>query len=121
VITAVIGMFAQLGTAYPGFAETQTLPKGRWTGSNGWYAYHGIASLGLIYIAWSVGGLLGLVVVVVLSFIGAFVLAMLFRSWAQSMSLLSLPLTVLWYVIALGEDCVGSSCTRIIDRLAMSL
>jgi len=69
-ITAIIGTFALLGTAYPGFAETQAWPKERWTGSDGWHAYHGIASLGMIYITWSLGGLLGLVVV--LGLIGAF-------------------------------------------------
>ncbi len=112
IITAAIGVLAQLGTAYPGFAEAQAWPKGRWTGTSGWYGYHGLASLGLVFIAWSLMGILGLVVVIPLSFIGAFILSMIFRSWSQFISLLSLPMTVLWYVFALGENCVGSTCTR---------
>src|SRR3712207_5508421 len=86
-------------------------PGGQWTGSDGYYVYHGFAGLGVLGAAYFHGGWWGILAVVVGSFIGAFILVHIFRSAAQFLNLLSLPAVVVWYVVSLIETCSGNVCT----------
>jgi hypothetical protein len=114
-ITIALGALTQLGVAYPHYAVTRGWPIGSFAAKDGWYIYHGLATLGLIWISWSLGGVLWIGMLIVGSFVGAFVLMHLFFSWSQTVSLFSLPLTIIWYIAALGQACGADGCAPLIS------
>jgi len=95
--TTAISMVAWLGITYPPYAEARGWRLGQWVGGSGWYTYHCIAILSVLFAAWKYGGFLGLAVVLVGGWIGAFVLIHLLRSHSQMFALLSLPAALMWH------------------------
>lgn len=79
------------GIAYPPYAEARGWPIGEFAAKDIWYGYHGFAGIGVFVGAWVLNGLLGILVVVSLSWVCAFVVVHTLRSWCQVVSLLSLP------------------------------
>ena len=74
LITAAIASLVQTGITYPPYALQRGWPIGHWATGNGWYVYHGFAALSVLFAAWKYGGLIGLPFVVILGFVGAFII-----------------------------------------------
>lgn len=98
-VTAVIGSIVWLGISYPPFAEARGWRRGAWVGGNGWYLYHGVAVLSVLFTGWKYGSFLGVAVVIVVGWFVAFALILVLRSWSQTVSLLSLPLALGWHLM----------------------
>jgi hypothetical protein len=97
LITGAIACLVQTGITYPSYAPNRGWPVSEWATKDGWYLYHGFAALSVLFAAWKYGALTGILFVVAFSFIGAFALAHILRSWSQAISLLSLPTALVWH------------------------
>jgi hypothetical protein len=95
--TSAIAGLVVTGIAYPSFAEEMRWPIGALAAKDGWYLYHGVAALAVLFAAWKFGTLLGILIVVGLGFVIAFALVLLFRSWSQAISTLSVPAAAVWF------------------------
>lgn len=79
LITAAIAVLVGVGNTYPPYAFQRGWPIGEWATKNGWYVYHCVAALSVLFAAWKYGGLIGVPFVIVLGFTGAFLVVHLLR------------------------------------------
>lgn len=96
LITSAIAGLVIAGIAYPAFAQQMRWPIGELAVKDGWYVYHGIAALAVLFAAWKYGAVLGIPIVVALGFFLAFALVFFLRSWSQMLSTLSVPTALIW-------------------------
>jgi hypothetical protein len=97
LITSAIAGLVITGIAYPSFTAEMRWPISALAAKDGWYLYHGVPALAVLFAAWKYGMLLGILVVVGLGFVTAFVLVLLLRSWSQAISTLSVPAAAVWF------------------------
>lgn len=93
-VTSFVGSLAQIGIAYPKYAETMGLPRGEMTTSKWWDWYHGSALLLVLLAAWGFGRFLGLLSVLLGALLIGALAAKALGYRAQIISLASLPFAV---------------------------
>lgn len=99
-ITVLVASWVWAGITYPTLATAKGWPRGAWLDSQHWATAYLVSSLTTLWAAWNFGGLAAIGLVLVTSWILAFLITQVLGRKVQLLTLLALPSALIWWAIS---------------------